>query len=321
MRTIWFVALLLAAQAAWAQFTGIDGTVVRFASVEQGRAVLQAEDEWLAATSDFQRAAVMGVAPPVSPERFRSFQGETALPWSPQQQARWERALAAVAPRLNALQVRLPPEVLLVQTDGRDAANAPYTRGSAVMLPRELQPDDYSDAEIMAHELFHVMSRHRPELATRLYALIGFEPVPPLQWPAEWLPLRIANPDAPHHRHAMRATFDDRPVLLMPLLVAGRTELDRSRGETFFHVMQIRLLEVKVDNGATLPVLREGQPVWHAPQQAPEYLQRLGGNTGYILHAEETLADNFAFLVSGRPVRNPSLPARMQALLKEGAAR
>ena len=42
---------------------------------------------------------------------------------------------------------------------------------------------------------------------------------------------------------------------------------------------------------------------------------RLGGNTGYIIHPEETMADNFAFLVSGRSVRNPKLVQRIEALL------
>jgi hypothetical protein len=315
-------ALLLcaAAQAAWAQFTGLQGTMVRFATVEQGRGVLAAEDDWLLATSDFQRSAVMDAPAPVSLERFRDFQASTVKPWTPGLQARWERALAAVAPRLNALQLPLPPEVLLVSTDGRDAANAPYTRGHAVVLPTDFDPEGYSDAEILAHELFHVISRHRPELATRLYRAIGFEPVPPLQWPAAWLLLRIANPDAPHDRHAMRTTLDGRPVLLMPLLVAGRTALDRARGETFFHVMELRLLQVQIEGTVTRPVLRDGQPAWVTPQQAREYVARLGGNTGYILHPEETVADNFAFIVSGRKVRNPALLREIERRLAEGGA-
>jgi hypothetical protein len=120
----------------------------------------------------------------------------------------------------------------------------------------------------------------------------------------------------------MRTTLDGRPVLLMPLLVAGRTELDRARGETFFHVMELRLLQVQVDGDATRPVLRDGQPLWVSPRQAGDYLVRLGGNTGYIIHPEETMADNFAFLVSGRKVRNPALLREIERLLADaGAAR
>jgi hypothetical protein len=171
-----------------------------------------------------------------------------------------------------------------------------------------------SDVVLLAHELFHVVSRHAPALSTRLYAAIGFEPVAPLQWPAAWLPARIANPDAPNDRHAMRVSIAGRAALVMPLLMASRTELGPE--ESFFSVMEVRLLEVTTSaNGPTLPVVRDGRPVWHAPDSVPDYLRQLGGNTGYVTHPEETMADNFALLVSGDPARNPALLKRIEGVL------
>jgi hypothetical protein len=41
----------------------------------------------------------------------------------------------------------------------------------------------------------------------------------------------------------------------------------------------------------------------------------MGGNTSYMLHPEETMADNIAFLVSGREVPNPALLQRIKAVL------
>ena len=290
---------------------------VRFASVAEGRAVLGAEDAWTTATSDFQRGATIGARPPVSREAFRGFLADTVQPWPPSQVGRWQQAVDAVLARATALRVPLPPEVLLVNSDGRDAANAAYTRGRAIVLPTQTLPasePDRTDPFLVAHELFHVVSRHDPGLADRLYALVGFEPVAPLQWPAAWLEARIANPDAPFDRHAMRLAIDGRDALVMPLLVANRTELQA--GETFFSVMELRLLEVTASPGApTLPVLRDGEPVWHAPQRLPAYVARLGGNTGYIIHPEEVLADNFAQLVTGRAVRNPALLRQIEAVL------
>ncbi|MBC8056402.1 MAG: hypothetical protein H7Y61_07470, partial [Rhizobiales bacterium] len=236
----------------------------------------------------------------------------------PAQEARRRKAIDALAPKFAALKLPLPAEVLLVNTDGRDAANAPYTRANAVMLPmaalREGSAGMPSDAFLMAHELFHVASRHAPALATRLYAAIGFEPVAPLQWPAAWLPARIANPDAPDDRHAMRVSIAGREAMVMPLIMASRTEL--KPGESFFSVLELRLLEVKTSaNGPTLPVLRDGQPAWHTPAAVPDFLTKLGGNTGYIIHPEEAMADNFALLVAGQPARNPALTQRIEKLL------
>lgn len=310
----WLVVASLCASAALADDVHLGATVVRFASVAEGRAALASNDAWVEATSDFQRAATVGATPPVSAERLREFVAATVQPWRAESEARWRRALEAIAPRLVALRVPLPDEILLVDTDGRDAAGAAYTRGRAIVLPSaSMPPGDEGDKMVLAHELFHVVSRHRPALATELYRTIGFEPVPPLQWPAAWLPQRIANPDAPFDGHAMRIAIDGRETWVMPLLVARRTDLRPD--ETFFSVMDVRLLEVVVGAERTLPVLRGDSPVWHAPQQLPEYLARLGGNTGYVIHPEETMADNFALLVAGRTARNAALLDRIEAVL------
>jgi hypothetical protein len=290
---------------------------LRFATVAEARALLGSRDAWAEATSPFQRAVLVGNGSPVSIERLLASMAATALPWPTEGEARWRRAWSIVAPRLTELRVPLPEEILLVDTDGRDQGGAPYTRGLAVILPNALVPADAmpgGDAALLAHELFHVVSRQHPELATRLYRAIGFEPVPTLQWPAAWLPLRIVNPDAPFDRHAITLDIAGRPTRLMPVLVARRAEL--AAGETFFSVMDVRLLEVEVVGESTLPVLRDGAPVWHAPRQVPAYLARLGGNTPYIIHPEETMADNFALLVTRQPVPNAALLERIEAVLR-----
>jgi hypothetical protein len=308
--------LVLLCGAARAQFEGFAGTVVRFASVEQGRCVLGADDAWLPLTSPLQRASTMGRPPPIDADTYRAFITDAVLEWNEPLRARWQRALARLAPRFEALHLPLPPEVLLIRTNGRDAANAPYTRANAVVLPMAGIPDNpQTDAYILAHELFHVVSRHAPALATRLYATIGFESAAPLQWPAAWLPLRIANPDAPFDRHLMRVTIDGRETAVMPLMMASRAEL--KPGETFFDVLQTRLLEVTPGDATrpTLPVLRDGEPVWHVAEQVGVYLDTLGRNTRYVAHPEETMADNVAFLVNGWPAPNKALLERIEAVL------
>ncbi|MED5621492.1 hypothetical protein [Ideonella sp. BN130291] len=300
-----------------APFTGIPGTTVRFASVDEGRRLISALDDWTAATSEFQRAATLGTTPPVALDRFIAALSATVLPWTDEERQPWQQALGSLAGRFAELKIPLPPEVLLVRTNGKDAAHAPYTRANAVFLPRDARLEGDSIPFVLAHELFHVASRHQPGWASALYAAIGFRPVDALQWPAPWLPSRIANPDAPLDRHAMSVTLPDgRKADVMPLLVARRTELQP--GETFFDVMDVRLLEVEAAPGRpTTPVMRGGAPAWHAPRALPDYLRQLGGNTGYIIHPEETLADNVALLVTGRTVRNPALLTRIEALLMQ----
>lgn len=292
------------------------GSRVRFVGPDEARTLLSAEDEWMRATSPFQRRAVVGAGGPVDIAGFRRWNGDAARAWPAEQQARWRRALARLAPAFAALRIPLPPEVWLITTSGRESADAPYTRGAAVILPAAARPEGYSDEMLLAHELWHVASRHAPALATRLYAEIGFEPVPELVFPAAWEPLRIANPDAPANRHAMRLEIQGRRVLVTPVLVASRPRL--LPGETFFHVMQPRLLELQpdADGRASHAVMRGEEPAWHALDGPHDYLRRLGGNTAYVIHHEEAMADNVALLATGAQARNPTLLARLRATLE-----
>ena len=304
------------AQASRDVFDGLAGTRVRFADVDAGRALLMAEDEWLRATSEFQRRAVMGSATPVALEAFRRWNGDAVRPWSDELRARWRRALERLAPSFAALRIPMPAEVLLIASNGQESARAPYTRGHGVVLPGPAVSPGYSDPMLMAHELWHVAARHAPTLATRLYAEIGFDPIAELQFPPQWAGVRIANPDAPSNRHAMRLNIEGRSAWVTPVLIATRTELQPD--ETFFSVMEPRLLEIEPGaNGAPSRAAQrqDGRPRWHPLNGPHDYLRRLGGNTGYVIHHEEALADNVALLATGQRARNPELLARLKAVL------
>lgn len=314
------------AAGADAVFTGLAGTQVRFASVAEARALLSMPDDWMRATGAVQRASLMEPPEPATLERFARWQGEHAIDWTPAQRERWRRALERIAPAFNRLGVPLPPTVLLIHTSGRESASTPHTRANAVVLPEGADLQGFGDEELLAHELFHVLSRAHPELASRIYALLGYERVGELRWPAAWSRLRVANPDAPHLDHAMPVRIDGSTRFVMPVVVAAREHADRARGETIEHLMDTRLLEVDPGRGgeATQAVLSGGAPRWHRLQDVPEFLQRLGGNTDYVLHPEETAADNFMLLVSRRSVPNPQLLQRLQQVLesarRDGAA-
>lgn len=309
--------LVVHAQDTEDTFTGFAGTRVRFAGVDRARAVLSADDDWMAATSEFQRQAVMQGAATVSLETFKRWNADAVLPWSAVERARWLKVLDTLAPAFAELRIPLPSEVLLIASNGQESARAPYTRANAVVMADGGRIPGHSETMLMAHELWHVASRHAPALATRLYRELGFEPMPELEFPAAWAPVRIANPDAPGNRHAIELDLGGRRAWVTPVLVAARTTLQP--GETFFDVLQPRLLEVRIERGAafTQAVLDErGQPVWHAIGPGNDYLRRLGGNTGYVIHPEEALADNIALLATGAPARNPQLLQRLKAVLQ-----
>lgn len=303
------------AAAAHAQDFNAAGSRFHFASASQARAALVADDEWMATIGPFHRAATLGTKGPVSIAQFKAGLARAGKDCSAAEIQRWNTAVTSIEARLVELKLRLPATVTIVCTDGSDSSGAPYTRGDAVFMPTGTRVGRYADSELMAHELFHIYSRRNPQVATRLYELVGFQEVGELAWPAEWAEVRLANPDAPFNRHAMRLPEGGRASTVMPVLVAGRTDL--KPGETFFRVLEVRLLSVEAaaPGKRSQPVRDNGKLVWVHAQSSPHYLERLGGNTNYVFHPEETVADNFAYLVSGRKVPNPELLERMRAIL------
>jgi hypothetical protein len=309
------VVLPASAQDSEQVFSGFPGTEVHFASQEVGQTLLAARDDWMMATSDFQRRAVVGTTRPVGLQEFSQWNGAAARPWSSEQRARWLAALHTIAPAFVALKIPLPSTVYLIATNGQESSGSPYTRGNAVALAGEARLPGYSDPMLMAHELWHVAARHARSTASRLYAEIGFQPMPALRFPREWEAIRIANPDAPTNAHAMQLQVAQRAPWVTPVLVASRTTL--RPGESFFSVMEVRLLEVLPAStiDASTAVMDGGEPRWHRLDGPHDYLQRLGGNTGYVIHPEEVIADNIALLATGGPARNPELLARLRAAL------
>jgi len=62
------------------------------------------------------------------------------------------------------------------------------------------------------------------------------------------------------------------------------------------------------------PALREGEPVLLAVSAVSGFSEQVGRNTGYIIHPEEILADNFALMVTGRSAESPEVLRKLREL-------
>src|SRR5262249_16684160 len=91
---------------------------------------------------------------------------------------------------------------------------------------------------------------------------------------------------------------------------------------SFFQYLQFKLLQVEEVDMRFQPVLKDGHPVLIEPRGLKSYAEQIGKNTGYIIHPDEILADNFAHLVVGAEnLPSPDIVAkRRERLLKKGSA-
>jgi hypothetical protein len=307
------------------------GSRATFVSAEEGARILTRRDIFVAELSPFDRSARLEVAREVPEAEYLAFVAKQARDWTPQERDRLRGILEGFQRDTAAWKVPLPRDVWLVKTTGLEEGRAAYCRGPAVVLPENVIAEDPARLRTTVyHELFHVFSSTHPNLRKALYAIVGFELtraeiVPP---PA-LLRRRLTNPDAPRLAAFTRVRVDGKTVAATPFL-SGKSDLyDAKAGGRFFDQMDFRLLVLDVDpaTGVAEPALSEsGEPRLVSVKDVPDYLDRVGRNTNYIIHPEEVLADNFVLLVdrakaSGAPggatVQSPEILEKLDALLKK----
>ncbi|MBN1241013.1 MAG: hypothetical protein JXB36_21115 [Gammaproteobacteria bacterium] len=314
-----FAALLLALLACCPAlaFAGIE---IEFASVGTARDVLGTRDAFVERLSPFDRAARMKAGDDVSEAEFLAFVRQAPRKWTPDERRRLTTAFEGIEDELSALLPQLDRPVLLVKTGGAEEVGAGYTRGNAVVLPqRSLDRPRRELQRLLAHEIFHVVSRNSPTLRRALYETIGFHHCGEVALPATLARRRITNPDAPVDDHCIRLRVDGSEVWAVPVLLSRRPRYEPEAGHGLLDDMRLGMLLVNRPSSPSLPpriVERGGAPVLVSVGDVEELFEQIGRNTSYIIHPEEILASNFELLVLGaQDVPTPDVLARMRRVL------
>jgi hypothetical protein len=294
-------------------------TQVRFATVAEGRSVLARSDRFVQALSPWDRQARLRTDRDVSTEEFLAFVAGEVVAWDPTSRQKVGGVLPKVRERLRAWALPLPDEVFLVLTTGREEGGAAYCRERTIALPRSVvgRRSEAALEQLLLHEIFHLVSAADTALRDRLYAQIGFQRLGPVTLPPDLAARRITNPDAPVLEHGIEVEAEGRTLTVMPLLYADAPRYPAGDERPFFAFMQFRLLAVhRTPTGEWVPELRDSRPVLLDPATVSSFHEKIGRNTGYIIHPEEVLADNFALLLLGRTaVKSPHILDRLRASL------
>ena len=316
-----FVVVLsgLAAGAS-AQDVPLHGeSVVRFASVKEGAAVLGREDRYTKLLSRFDLQSRLQTDKDVTSADLRKFAAKQVIAWPEKDVKSVSEAVAAVRKKMAPHQLNFPKTVLFIHTNGRDEGRAAYCRQNAVILPRNMIRGGKSTLErLVAHELFHILSSHNPKLRDNLYEVVGFKRCGRVVFPASLKDRKITNPDAPGIEHYVEVQHEGKAAHAVPILFASVEKYDVKRGGTFFRYMTFKLMLVERGDERWGAKLADGEPVLIDPGKTVSYFDAIGRNTGYIIHPEEVLADNFVLLLSGKQdVPTPRVIIGMRKVIKE----
>jgi hypothetical protein len=270
-----------------------------FATIQQGREVLGKRDTFSAQMSPFDRQVRMQAEHDLGEKAYLKFAAAEVIEWTPTSRDAVAAAVEALDQSLQS--IKLPPlqPILLIHTSGQEEGGAPYTRGNAIVIPRgKTGSKERPQTVMLAHELFHVISRQHPQLRHKLYQRIGFRHVGKVMFPKQIAERRITNPDAPTIEHVITLQVDSDSQATVAPVTYSKRDYDPASKASLFAYMDFELVEVMPLFTKSFTVkMVDGKPVAHATQ--PDYLRQIGRNTRYIIHPEEVLADNFSFLITG----------------------
>jgi hypothetical protein len=296
-----------------------EDTRFAFATQAEARVALGAQDDYVRTTSTLERSVVMGSAEAMDTERFAAAMQAAALEWTEDERKPFAAVLVRVERFLSGMKRKGPSTILIVKASDRLMEGFPHTRGNAIVIQEgmllEMTKRPAMMEFLIVHEAFHVLTRANPGLREELYRAIGFRACAAVEVPKALERLRLTNPDAPESRHAIGVRWRGRPVEVLPVIHFGSEKVDPKAGfvsqmHTSWLVVERRQERcVAHDEGAKLDEL-EG------------LREQVGNNTGYLIHPEEILADNFALLYRETVspgvtrIRSPEILERIRDILQ-----
>lgn len=285
-----------------------DGVVIRFATIEEGGDVLTKDDLYTAQVQA-REAGIRGQdAAITSFDEVRPLYRADVQEWTDEEVAALSGSIVSVLDKVNAIDTLLPEEVLLVKTGSVVEGGLPHTRSNAIIFAGGGIPEGDNLTALFLHELHHVLSRANEDQHDEYFSLVGFVPCS-FEEPVGLRSPRLSNPDAPTYAHYSPTDNLDADGVI-PFLHASR---DYDGSGTLPNYFGFGLIPVSYNNGICEAQIASPDGLL-APPEAPEFLEALGGNTGYIIHPEETLADNFVFwAMENDDIPTPQLPEKVGA--------
>ena len=242
---------------------------------------------------------------------FKIFSASQIQDFTDDEKKALDAMINSVEIRMRGLGIGLPPmdEVTFIKSSMEDEGGAGgFTLGNSIFLNapflqivtdvwqgKQCYTPDYDEycyryaPVIIAHELFHCMSRNNASFRQRLYSLIGFTV---MDHEVEFGPtvreMLLANPDVERYDNWAEFTIggEKRRCILVctydcDFAEAAATDPDAS----FFDHMESVL--VPLDEPDTMIPI----------EQVSDFYQVVGHNSDYVIAAEECLAENFGFMI------------------------
>jgi hypothetical protein len=233
--------------------------------------------------------------------------------WPAAEQTELRKAFAAIDSfaKATGLNLHLPDTVKMIKTMGGEEFGAEgYTRENRIMLNTGVLP---IGPYLLAHELWHVISRANETVRNRAYAAFHFKPCNNIAYKPALDNKVITNPDCPYVMHYITLEKDGRPQDMTLILYSKN---GYKPGATMPYYVNIGLLALTGDDAHKKPLITEGKPVIYELMETPDFFKQIGTNTQYVLHVEEVTAEHFAALITGGKMPQMEYVERVREALR-----
>lgn len=223
----------------------------------------------------------------------------------------WRKAYADVSSIKEGL---FPDTISLVKTLAQHyGPGVYYTRGKGIIIPENELMESNEDGlyDVMLHELFHIWSRLNPEKQKQLYNLIGFRKLPVATRELEMnsaLKSRILlNPDGIDYGYTIQLVKENGHLVdAIPIITSTQSSYDQDQ-PGFFTYLSFQLFPIeKTPDDKYLVISTEDGLAPENLIEGSNFHSIIKDNTGYIIHPDEIMADNFVLWVKQNRERVPA---------------
>lgn len=177
-------------------------------------------------------------------------------------------------------------------TQNEEGGAVAYTHGTQIymsnILPLYLRTNKQNHQKglsILAHEIFHCLTRNNSEFRKDMYSLISFNIVEKdFDIPNDIKRMVISNPDVEHHDAYAAFTINGKKKDCFLLNIC--TQPFEKKGDQYADHYEIILVPTNKDTD---------DKDFYYIEESEDYWEVFGENTKYITDPEECLADNFGY--------------------------
>jgi hypothetical protein len=294
-------------------------SVSKFVTVEEGRELIVQDDDYSRSLSKFDlELRVHGAEPTV--ENLNKFTQEQVLDWDENERFLLDSLTKVISESAIKQQFKfeLPDEIAFIKTTMEENKGAGgYTRLNYIVLSKDvfLMPKSKVKS-VIAHELFHVISRYNPDLRTQLYSVIGFTTCNKINITTNLKDFTISNPDAPNMDAYIKLKDKSGEEVKCAMVLYSGKEYS---GGVMFDYMKVGFLKLKENDENRMELFIEnGKEKILQVSEITGFFEQIGSNTQYIIHPEEIIASNFELLFDDNPiVRSKEILSKIKEIIKK----